>query len=110
MSFYRWSCRFVRPWFCRELSLREKEARRIFEFSACQQPRWGSMVSRKTSEIVVVYLHLPFLSELAKNCSSSGVPLESGTPSLAERSKAMGELRCGWRMDKAVEHLRVFLP
>ncbi len=59
MSFYRWSCRFVRPWFCRELSLREKEARRIFEFSACQQPRWGSMVSRKTSEIVVVYLHLP---------------------------------------------------
>ena len=47
LSFYRWSCRFVRPWFCRELSLREKEARRIIEFSACQQPRWGSMVSQK---------------------------------------------------------------
>jgi hypothetical protein len=29
------------------VSLREKEARRVFAFSARQQPRWGSMVSQK---------------------------------------------------------------
>jgi len=29
------------------LSLREKVARRIFEFAARQQPPWGSMVSQK---------------------------------------------------------------
>jgi hypothetical protein len=39
VSFYPWSCTFVRPWFCRGLSVREKETRRIFAFSACQQPR-----------------------------------------------------------------------
>jgi len=39
LSLYPWSCRFVRPWFCRGLSVMEKEVGHIFGFSGLQQRR-----------------------------------------------------------------------
>ena len=38
VSFNRWFCRLVRPWFCRGLSLREKPVHRIFGCSGREQP------------------------------------------------------------------------
>ena len=38
MSFNGWSCRFVRPWFCRGLSLREKPDHGLFVFLGRQRP------------------------------------------------------------------------
>jgi hypothetical protein len=54
VSFYPWSCRFVRPWFCIRLSLRKIEVRRIFAFSARQQPHGEAWFRRKTSQKVEI--------------------------------------------------------
>jgi len=49
VSFNPWSCRFVRPWFCSKLSLREKEARRILSFQPICSLDGEAWFRRKTS-------------------------------------------------------------
>jgi hypothetical protein len=49
VSFYRWSCRFVRPWFCRGLSVRERRPAAFLRFRPACRPDEEAWFRRKIS-------------------------------------------------------------